>query len=74
MAAVGDAIAGEARLLCLDEMDVTDIADALVVKRLLERVLGSGCALVVTSNRAVRVKGSGSRVWGSGLVALALVG
>ena len=39
------------RVLCLDEFQVTDIADALVLKRLFETILDNNCLLIATSNR-----------------------
>lgn len=51
VAPVADEIAGTARLLALDEMHVTDIADAMILGRLFERLWDHGVALVTTSNR-----------------------
>jgi cell division protein ZapE len=48
---VGDQLAHEAVLLCLDEMQITDITDAMLVGRLFERLFDRGTVLVVTSNR-----------------------
>ena len=51
LAPVAEALAEGLRLLALDEMQITDITDAMVVGRLFEMLMEAGVVIVTTSNR-----------------------
>jgi len=51
ISALAKKIRASALVLCLDEFHVTDIADAMILERLFNKLFESGIVVVITSNR-----------------------
>ncbi len=51
LAIIARDVARDTRLLCLDEFHVTDITDAMLMRRLFEGLIAHGVVLVTTSNQ-----------------------
>ncbi|EBA08373.1 cell division protein ZapE [Sagittula stellata] len=48
---IAKAVADSAKVLAFDEMQITDITDAMIVGRLFEQLFNAGTVVVTTSNR-----------------------
>ena len=51
LAPVAEAVVRDLRLLAFDEMQITDITDAMIVGRLFEKLIAGDVVIVTTSNR-----------------------
>jgi cell division protein ZapE len=50
IADIASELSSKAKLLCLDEMQISDIADAMIIGRLFEALYARGVCIVTTSN------------------------
>jgi cell division protein ZapE len=51
LAPFADGVIARTRVLCFDEMQITDITDAMIVGRLFQKLFAGGVRVVTTSNR-----------------------
>jgi cell division protein ZapE len=51
MAQIAKDLSKQAQVLCLDEMQISDIADAMIVGRLFQALIANGTVIVTTSNQ-----------------------